>query len=200
MFVAAALFWSSTPDRMPVHWDASGQPDRYGGKFAGLLLLPLSTLGVYLLLLLLPRIDPRRANYAQFQNAYLVMRVAILVFLVLTYSFVVLSTRGVELGVSVFPLLAGMLLILIGAFMGRIRTNWFVGIRTPWTLTSELSWRKTHRLGGWLLALVGVGFVASGLVGSATAFQMALIFLFVVVLLLFIYSYLVWRADPERSE
>jgi uncharacterized membrane protein len=200
MFVAAVLLWSSTPDRIPVHWNASGQPDHYGGKLEGLLLLPLTTLGVYLLLLLLPRIDPRRTNYAQFQNAYSIMRVAIVVFLVLTYGFVLLSLRGIELGVSVILILAGMLLILVGALASRIRTNWYVGIRTPWTLTSELSWRKTHRLGGWLLAAVGLGFVASGLVGSATAFQMALIFLFVVVLLLFIYSYLVWRADPERSE
>jgi uncharacterized membrane protein len=128
------------------------------------------------------------------------MRVTILVFLVLTYGFVLLSIRGIKLGVSVIPILAGVLLILLGALMGRICINWFVGIRTPWTLTSELSWRKTHRPGGWLLAVVDLGFVASGLVGSPAALLMALIFLVVVVLTLFIYSYLVWRTDRERSE
>ena len=76
------------------------------------------------------------------------MRVTIPVFLVLTYGFVLLSIRGIKLVVSVIPILAGVLLILLGALMGRICINWFVGIRTPWTLTSELSWRKTHRLGG----------------------------------------------------
>ncbi len=116
-----------------------------------MLLLPPTALGLYLLLLLLPRIDPRRANYAQFRGAYLVLRVAILMFLVLIYGFVLLWTRGIRLDVLVIPILAGGLLVVMGV-MGRVQPNWFVGIRTPWTLSSDLSWRETHRLGGWPFA------------------------------------------------
>ena len=199
MFVLVAVSWSSAPERIPVHWDLSGQPDRYGGKFEGLLLLPLIALGLYLLLLLLPRRDPRRANYARFRGAYLVLRVAILMFLVLIYGFVLLWTRGILLNVLVIPILAGGLLVVMGDVMGRVQPNWFVGIRTPWTLSSELWWRKTHRLGGWVLAPMGLALVVSGLVGSPAAFGVALIFLVAGILFLFVYSYLVWSVDPERS-
>lgn len=199
MLVLAAASWSSAPGKIPVHWDLSGQPDRYGGKFEGLLLLPLVALGVYLLLLLLPRVDPRRANYALFKGAYLAIRVTILVFLALIYGFVLLWIGGIQLAVSaVMPILVGLLLIVTGILMNKIQPNWFVGIRTPWTLSSELSWRKTHRLGGWVFTLMGLVFVASGLVGSTAAFMVALIFLIGGVLFLAIYSYLAWRADPER--
>ncbi len=88
---------------------------------------------------------------------------------------------------------------MLGIPMHKIRPNWFVGIRTPWTLSSELSWRKTHRLGGWVLALMGLALVVSGLVGSPAAFGVALIFLVAGIIFLFVYSYLVWRVDPERS-
>jgi immunity protein, SdpI family len=165
-----------------------------------LLLLPLIALGIYLLLLLLPRIDPRRANYARFQGAYLAIRAATLVFLALLYGFVLLWIKEIQLEVSaVVPTLVGMLFIMIGFFMGRIQPNWFVGIRTPWTLSSGLSWRKTHRLGGWVFALMGLIFVASGLADSTTAFMVALTIFIGGVLLLVVYSYLMWRVDPQRS-
>ncbi len=200
MFVLAAASWSSAPDQIPVHWGLSGEPDRYGGKFEGLLLLPLVALGIYLLLLLLPRIDPRRANYARFRGAYLAMRAAILVFLALIYGFVLLWIEGTQLEVSAFvPTLVGGLFFVMAFFMGRIQPNWFVGIRTPWTLSSELSWRKTHRLSGWVFGLTGLIFVASGLSGWTAAFMVALAFLVAGVLWLVVYSYLVWRADPQRS-
>ena len=117
-------------------------------EIEGLLLLPLNALGLYLLLLLLPRRDPRRANYARFRGAMLVLRVAILMFLVLIYGFVLLGTRGIVLDVLLIPILAGGLLVVMGVVMGTVQPNWFVGIRTSWTLSSDLSWRKTHRLSG----------------------------------------------------
>ncbi len=156
MFVLAAVSWPSAPEQIPVHWHISGRVDRYGGKFEGLLLLPLLALGLYLLLLFLPRIDPRRANYARFRNAYLTVRVAIFLFIALIYGFMLLWIGGTRLNPSVVvPAMIGVLFVVLGIPMGKIRPNWFVGIRTPWTLTSELSWRKTHRLGRWVFILVG---------------------------------------------
>ena len=113
-----------------------------------MLLLPLNALGLYLLLLLLPRRDPRCANYARFRGAYLELRVAILMFLVLIYGFVLLWTRGILLDVLLISILAGGLLVVMGVVTGTVQPNWFVGIRTPLTLSSDLSWRKTHRLSG----------------------------------------------------
>ena len=70
MFVLAAATWSAAPDRIPVHWDLAGRVNRCGGKFEGLLLMPLLTLGIYLLFLVAPRFDLGRANYARFWRPY----------------------------------------------------------------------------------------------------------------------------------
>ena len=78
MFLVSAVVWSRVPERIPAHWNAYGHVDRYGGKWEGLLLLPAIATGLYLLMLLLPRIDPGKANYERFQTAYWVLRFVIL--------------------------------------------------------------------------------------------------------------------------
>jgi uncharacterized membrane protein len=199
MFLLAAATWSSAPDRIPVHWDFAGRVDRYGGKFEGLLLMPLLTLGIYLLFLVAPRFDPGRANYARFWRPYWIMRLAAVVMLALVYGFILLWTWGIQLDVwTVVPVLVGGLFIVLGSVMGRIRPNWFVGIRTPWTLSSELSWTKTHRLGGRLFVLMGIALLASGFVGSTWGLLFDLAVVTGCVLWLLLYSYLVWRTDPEK--
>lgn len=200
MFVLAAVVWPSAPDQIPVHWGLSGEPDRYGGKIEGLLLLPLVTLGVYFAMLLLPRVDPRRANYALFEGAYAVIRLSAVVFLGLVYGLILLWVRGVELDVAVVvPVLVGALFVVIGNLLGKIRPNWFVEIKTPWTISSRRSWVKTHRMAGWTFVLLGLAFVVLGFTGQAWAIPALVAATIGSVLLLFVYSYLVWRSDPERT-
>jgi len=88
MLTMAAVTWTGAPDRIPVHWNIAGEVDRYGGKFEGLLAIPLLAAGVYLAMLLLPRIDPGRANYARFQNAYATIRISVLVVMAVVYGLV----------------------------------------------------------------------------------------------------------------
>ena len=203
MFVLAALVWPTAPDRIPVHWGLSGEPDRYGGKIEGLLLLPLLTLGVYLLMLFVPRIDPRRDNYALFRGAYGVLRLSVVAFLALVYGLILLWIEGTKPDITVVvPILVGGLLVVIGNLLGKIRPNWFVGVKTPWTLSSRRSWVKTHRMAGWTFVLLGLAFVVLGLAGP-TGQVWALTTLVVApvgsVLWLIVYSYLAWRSDPERT-
>jgi uncharacterized membrane protein len=200
MFVLAAVMWSSAPDRIPLHWTLSGEPDRYGGKFEGLLLLPLITLGVYLLMWFLPKVDPRRANYALFEGAYGALRLSVISFQALLYGFILLWIQGVRLDVAVVvPVLVGGLLVVIGNLLGKIRPNWFVGVKTPWTLSSQRSWVKTHRMAGWTFVLLGLAFAALGLAGPAWAIPALVVATVGSILWLFVYSYLVWRSDPERA-
>ncbi len=127
------------------------------------------------------------------------MRLAAVVVFALVYGFIQLWIWGIQLDVStVVPILVGGLFVVLGSVVGRIRPNWFVGIRTPWTLSSELSWTKTHRLGGRLFVLMGIALLASGFVGSAWGLLFDLAVVTGCVLWLFVYSYLVWRADPEK--
>jgi uncharacterized membrane protein len=183
-----------------VHWGLSGQPDDYGGRFEGLLGLPLVALVVYLLMLGLPRLDPARANYRQFEGAYRVIRLSTLAVLVGLQLLILLSIRGVGLNMATLaPALVGAFFVVLGGTMGKVRPNWFVGIRTPWTLESKLSWTKTHRLGGWFFMLSGAALIASGLVGEPWAFFAALAATAVGVVGLIYYSYRVWRDDPHRE-
>ena len=199
MFLMAALTWSSAPERIPVHWNAAGQVDRYGGKVEGLLAIPLMTLGIYLLLLVLPRFDPGRANYARFAGTYLLLRLGLVILLALLYAVVLLWIRGYPVDVStVVPLAVGALLIVLGNLMGKIRPNWFVGIRTPWTLSSKVSWIRTHRLGGWLFIAIGLAMVLTGALHWVWATQLVMGLVLGSVVVMFAYSYLAWRSDPDK--
>lgn len=201
MVVLAGWSWPTAPNRIPMHWAKTGQPDRYGGKVEGLLLLPLVALLVYPLLVLLPRLDPGRANYAQFRGAYAVIRLATIAILAAVYVVIVAAAHGQHPHLAlVILLLMGVLLLLVGSVLGKVRPNWFVGIRTPWTLSSKRAWTRTHQLAGRLFILLGLFLIGAGLRTPAHAHVLPLLVGAVgaSLLVLVVYSYLVWRADPEK--
>lgn len=200
MFAVAAIRWMSVPDRIPVHWNAAGQVDGYGGRFEGLLLMPLIAVGLYLLLLLIPRVDPARRNYAAFAGTYLLVRVSLVVylaFLALVTQLAIGREESVPVGSLVFGAV-GVLFIVLGGAMGRLKPNWFAGIRTPWTLSSTRSWEATHRLGGRLFIGAGVLTVVAAVVGGSAAVITMVAVMIVVLVVLTVYSYRVWRDDPDK--
>ncbi|HEY6417409.1 MAG TPA: SdpI family protein [Candidatus Binataceae bacterium] len=199
MFLVAAATWPAAPARFPIHWNLQGV-DGYGSRFQGVFLVPILTLGVYVLFRLLPRIDPGRANYAQFAGIYTAFRLVVLLFLAATYAMMQLVAHGYELNVpTIVILMAGALLIFLGNFMGKIRPNWFCGIRTPWTLSSKLSWDRTHRFGGWVCVVSGVLVMASVAEPPRLTVAICLADTLAMVTALYIYSYLVWRSDPDKQ-
>jgi uncharacterized membrane protein len=203
MFLASILVWPVAPEELPVHWNAAGEVDAYGGRFQGLLLLPLLATAVYLLMRFLPRLDPGRANYAQFAGAFAVVRLAVLLCLAIVHLVVVLWAVGIALEVArVVPMAVGAMLIVVGSVLGKLRPNWFVGIRTPWTLSSKRAWVKTHRLGGYVFVLLGVLLIVWGVSRPAFSGEVLLgavaAIAGVAVALLTIYSYAVWRGDPNK--
>ncbi|NOX29630.1 MAG: DUF1648 domain-containing protein [Actinobacteria bacterium] len=200
MFVWAAVKWPTLPDRIPVHWNAAGVVDGYAGKFVGLLLPPVVTLAVYLALRCLPRIDPARPNYSSFAGTYMLVRTVVVVSM--AFSFVVavlaISNQGavprdrLEVGAM------AVLFVILGGAMGKFRPNWFVGIRTPWTLSSKVSWVKTHRVGGRVFVGVGLVTLIVALISGKAAFYTLVALTVVGIVYLVIYSYVVWRDDPEK--
>lgn len=125
MYVLALVTWPSAPDRLPVHWNWAGEVDRYGGRFEGLLAIPMIASAVYLVLRFAPRIDPGRANYPGFRGTYAFIRIALLAVMAGLYVLVHLWIRGrsVDMQTAV-PVLIGGLFIAIGATMGKLRPNW----------------------------------------------------------------------------
>ena len=199
MFVGSAVAWPSAPDSIPVHWDITGQADRYGGKVEGLLMLPAVTIGLYLLLLFLPRLDPKRANYDKFAGVYRIIRTILVVFMAGLHAVIIASVlgAGIDVGMAVM-VMAGLMIAVLGNYFGKLKQTWFVGIRTPWTLTSELSWRKTHQLGGKIFVVFGLLMVLAGLVGREWLFFTVFGLFFASIVFLVIYSYIVWKSDPDR--
>lgn len=201
MVVMAALTWSAVPDRLPVHWGPGGQPDRFGGKVEGLLAAPIAAAVLYLLLLYLPRLDPMRHNYAGFAAPYAWVRTMTVAFIFAVYVLLVLWARGRRVPIEVaIPVLIGLLCIGLGLTMTRFRPNWFAGIRTPWTLSSEAAWQRTHRVGGPLFAAVGLVGVLGGLARWAWALPALVGLVLAWAVFVMAYSYVVWRGDTRRPQ
>jgi len=200
MLAGAIAVWPTAPARIPVHWNFDGSVDGYGGKIEGLLGIPLLALAIYLLTRCLPRIDPGRANYARFGGAYTAIRVSLVVLMAVLYGVILSSVLNHPIDVSrVVPVAVGALFVLIGSVLGKVRPNWFVGIRTPWTMSSKISWVRTHRLGGWLFIALGMLFAATGAFKLGSFGVVVIGAVFAVVAILFVYSYVVWKADPEKQ-
>jgi uncharacterized membrane protein len=89
--------------------------------------------------------------------------------------------------------------LVIGNFMGKVRPNWFVGVRTPWTLSSKMSWNKTHRLARWLFVVMGLSIAAAGILQSTWMFILMLAVNGLCIAWMIVYSYLVYRRDPDRT-
>ena len=161
--VTALIAYAYLPERVPMHWNFSGQVDNYGSRFTGAFGIPLLSLGLYVLFVLLPLLDPRRANYEKFRTSYRLIIVAILLFLFALQILVILFAIGypVSIGKVVTAGIA-LLFTVIGNVQGRIKPNYFIGIRTPWTLASEEVWRVTHRRTAW-------AWVAGGIAGIPIA-------------------------------
>jgi uncharacterized membrane protein len=200
MLLYAAAAWSEAPASFPVHWNLHGEVDRMGGRAEGLLVMPLVAALVALALRFLPRIDPGRANYANFASAYAWVRVLVLALLAGVYVLMQMAAHGRTASVApAVAFLTGGLFFGLGNLLGKVRPNWFVGIRTPWTLSSAESWNRTHRAGGWVFVVTGLLTMAGAIVfdaGKVLAGLIAVILLSV--LGLAIYSYLVWRGDPDK--
>jgi uncharacterized membrane protein len=199
LFLWSAWLWPMAPESLPVHFDLSGNVDRMGSKLEGLFAIPTTAVVLYLVLRFLPRLDPARENYNSFAGAYAVVRLAVLVMLALVDLAILLPVAGVPVDqAAAIRVFVGGLLVVLGAAMGKIRPNWFVGIRTPWTLASKESWVRTHRVGGWVFILSGLAFMASLPLPHEPALVVSFGILVLGLVWIVVYSYLVWRRDPVR--
>jgi uncharacterized membrane protein len=202
MLVAAAWGWGQVPagTQVPIHWGIDGQPDGFAPKEVGFFLLPALAAGVTVLLMLLPRFEPRSANLVRSSSAYRQVGIAMLVVVTVIQLTTVLAAAGRPVNVSlVVGLTIGGLFVVLGNVLGKVRSNFIFGVRTPWTLASDRSWNKTHRLVGRLFVLLGLAVVVAGLVGGYVALFSTLIGGIALILVVgSVYSYRVWKADPDR--
>lgn len=156
-FSIAVYFYPRMPDKMASHWDAQGNVNGYMPKFWGLFLMPLISVGMFLLLILMLKIDPLNKNIEKFRKYFDNFILLIFIFLLYIYLLTILFNLnfGVDMVIMITPTL-GILIYYSGILMENSKRNWFVGIKTPWTLSKGIVWDKTHKLGGRLFKIAGI--------------------------------------------
>lgn len=185
------------PDRVASHWDENGIANGFQPKMAFLLTLPLISLGVALLLFFLPFMDPLKENLQNIRPFYNWFIAGVLLFMDYIHFLSILYNLGFKINLFAFMLPAfALLMIGIGFFLERVKTNWFIGIRTPWTMSSPTIWEKTHRLGATLFKWGGL-IVLAGFFIPQYAVWFLMVPLLGVAFFLVLYSYLLFRNEQK---
>lgn len=192
-FALAFYFYPQMPDQIASHWNTQGNVDNYIPKFWGLFLMPLISLGIFLFFLLIPKIDPLKKNIEKFRKYFDWFIVLIIAFLFYIYLLSLFWNLGYEfdIGIMMIPAIA-VLFCFIGIMLKQAKRNWFIGIRTPWTLSNSIVWGKTHKLGGKLFKISAI-ISLIGLFYRGYAIWFVLIPALISVLYLIIYSYLEYK-------
>ncbi|MBN2115466.1 MAG: SdpI family protein [Anaerolineales bacterium] len=197
--LAGLLLWNQLPDQMASHWNVNDQVDGYMSKFWGVFLLPLITLAMLALFLVIPAIDPLKANIAKFREVFNLFIVLIVAFMVYIYGLTLawsLGYTGFKMSGAMLPAI-GLLFIFAGFMMRKARRNFFIGIRTPWTLSSDTVWHKTHQLGAVLFMISGVLAFIGGIFGGLTAFWLMFIPIIGSTIFLLVYSYVLYQRETN---
>ncbi|MDP4126161.1 MAG: SdpI family protein [Bacillota bacterium] len=193
-FALGVYFYPSLPDKVPIHWNAKGEINGYGSKLFGAFGLPSINLGMYLMFLALPYIDPKRKNYDSFKSTYQFQKYLLLVFFLGLEVFTLLISTGAVVNRPIFiQVMISLLFILLGNVMGRVKHNYFVGIKTPWTLANEEVWRKTHRLAAPLWVIGGIINIILSFIGINFNGITFIVILVVISLVPIVYSYFVYQ-------
>ena len=196
--VASLLMYSRMPDRVPTNWNMAGEAQGSSSRFLGAWLLPLMMAVILIILRLVPHIDPRRANFEKFKGAYEAIVILTMAFMLGLHLMLLALATGSQVPVArVIPGAVGAFFIAIGILLPRAHPNWFIGIRTPWTLTSDVAWEKTHKFGGTLFIATGILTVLAALVAPRTATWVLIAAGTVTVISVVAYSFIVWKREKE---
>ena len=197
--LAGLLLWNRLPDPMASHWNINDQVDGYMSKFWGVFLLPLISLGMLALFLVIPSIDPLKANIAQFRETFNLFIVLIAGFMIYLYGLTLAWSLGYtnfNMSGAMLPAI-GLLLVFVGFMLRHAKRNFFIGIRTPWTLSSDSVWNETHRLGAALFMISGILAFIGGFFGGMTAFWLMFVPLIGSTIFLVAYSYILYRRETK---
>ncbi len=198
-FAIGIWLYPQMPDSMASHWNAAGQVDGYMPKFWGLFLMPIISLAILLLFVAIPRIDPLKENIAKFRKHFDIFIVLIMLFLLYIYLLTLFWGFGARFNImqAMSPALA-ILFYYAGVMIGHSKRNWFIGIRTPWTLSSDRVWEKTHKRGSKLFKAAGI----ICLLGAAFpdyAIWLIIAPVLVVAVYSIVYSYFLFRDEEWKK-
>ncbi|PEA53802.1 hypothetical protein CON64_16360 [Bacillus pseudomycoides] len=193
--LAWVISWPHLPNTIVTHW-SGGTPDGYSSKLNGMLSLVGVMIGTYILLNVVSKIDPKKENYKKFSKSFTMITYSILFVLFIGNMDVIATGLGYDLPINRFSgLLVGLLFLVIGNYLPQCKPNYFIGIRTPWTLSNEEVWRKTHRFSGKVFIVLGI--IMCGSIFAPVTWSTYIILTVVLggVVITMLYSYLAYRKE-----
>jgi uncharacterized membrane protein len=199
--VLSFYFYSVFPDQVATHWNFAGEVDNYSSKFSAAFIMPLVLVGMYVLFTVLPKIDPKKERYEEFAKVYAIFKTLIIFFMAALYVLVGLANigYGIPIGIVV-PLGVGLLFVILGNYLSKVKSNWFVGIKTPWTLSNEEVWNKTHRFGGKAFMLAGVLIATEAFMPLAWRLPVFVAAISIIVLGTVVYSYVLFKKEGGKNK
>lgn len=196
-FAVGYYYYPMLPEQVASHWNARGQVDGYMPRFWGAFLMPFISLVCLLIFMAIPRIDPKRENIKKFRGYFDAFIVTIFAFFLYIYGLTIAWNLGAQFELIQYMMPAfAVLLWMAGVLVGKAEPNWTIGIRTPWTLSSEIVWKKTHTLTAKLFKVAGL-LALVGMFFPNDAMWFLLIPLILAVFVPFVYSYLLYRKEAR---
>ena len=198
-FLFGIYLYPQMPEKIASHWNVQGQVDSYVSKFWGLFLMPLISAGLFLLFIAIPKIDPLKTNIEKFRKYYDGFITLIIIFLFYLYLLTIFWNMGIRF--DIIQLLApafGILFYYCGILTENAKRNWFIGIRTPWTLSNDAVWDKTHKIGGKLFKISGI-VVLFGIFFRNYALFFILVPVILVAIYTTIYSYVEYQKELAKN-
>lgn len=194
-FIGTLAIFPHLPEHIPIHWNMHGEIDNYSSKYIALFLAVLPAL-IYLMMTYLPKIDPKKESYQKHSKAYSIISATLAVFTILIHWVSLLAALNIIRQTDFFvKLLVGILFVILGNYMTQLRYNYFIGIRLPWTLASETVWRKTHRVGGIAMMLLGLILVLTSFIRGSISAVIFGVSLFSFIFFTFLYAYLEYKKE-----
>ena len=213
---SAFYFYDILPPKVVTHWNFQGVPDGYSSKAVGAFLVPALSVFMLILFYFLPKLDPKRKNYQEFLKDYKAIQLVIIFFFTALHFITnfgnkeftemvksCLSCQGFYIPLTAVPSLItatiGFMFVIIGLYLKNIKPNWFVGIRTPWTLSNDEVWKQTHKYGGKVFVLSGLLFMSLGFLPDSWSLPM---FILIIALILssIVYSYLLYQKQKKQPK
>ena len=199
-FLIGIYFYNQFPDKVASHWNAQGQVDGYMSKFWGLFLMPFISVGLFLLFIIIPKIDPLKQNIQKFRKYFDNFIILIFIFLLYLFILTIIWNLGIifDMILVLMPAFA-LLLYYSGVLIQNARRNWFIGIRTPWTLSSDEVWNKTHKIGARLFKICGI-ITLLGFIFQNIAIWLLFVPIILSTIYIYVYSFFEYRKTVKKEE
>lgn len=186
------------PPTVATHWNLRGTADGFSSRAMAVAIIPAVILVMTGLFNVLPKFDPRGDNYAKFIGTYWLIANTVIVFMLVAHGMIIATGLGYSVKIDrLMPLGVGVLFIVLGNYLTRVEPNWFVGIRTPWTLSSDTVWRKTHRTGGWLMVIGGLVVAACAFLPHGAFLPLFIAAILIMAVIPIVQSYILWKREKH---